>query len=46
MNASASQTAEIHDISEAASVPHVQRHNFLVMAFYQISLRCGWIFKT
>ena len=46
MNASASQTAEIHDISEAASVPHIQRHNFLVMAFYQISLRCGWIFKT
>ena len=41
-----SPKATIHDIPEAAAAPEVQRHNFLVMAFYQITLRCGWIFKT
>ena len=46
MSTSASQQVEIHDIPEAAAEPQVQRHNFLIMALYQISLRCGWIFKT
>lgn len=46
MSTSASQQVEIHDIPEAAAKPQVQRHNFLIMALYQISLRCGWIFKT
>jgi len=41
-----SSKAIIHDIPEDAAAPEVQRHNFLVMAFYQITLRCGWIFKT
>ena len=46
MSSTESTETVIHDIPEAAAAPEVQRHNFWVMALYQISLRCGWIFKT
>ena len=46
MNTTESHQTPIHDIPEAAASPEIQRHNFLIMALYQISLRCGWIFKT
>ena len=46
MSSTESPQSVIHDIPEAAAVTEVQRHNFWVMALYQISLRCGWIFKT
>jgi len=33
-------------ISAEAAQPNVVRHNFIIMTLYQVTLRCGWIFKT